>query len=250
MSSGFFMQTKGVIMKKLIFTMMLLMAMFAVTIPAAVLPPSDFTISNPTTTSLDLSWTNNHAVFDSTSIYASEDSAWVTSVDDSQISVTISDLSVATEYLYFARTDSAGTESVDSNEDTLSTAYPQIKRLSGLNKVQNARSWGITAIIDTFLVYETSVDDSSNVVVLEPIMWWQGYAAGTTVEVVARFYSGVCNGPFAVTLQDTLTLVEGLNEKRIYWGGTHGYILFAGVGSNGTDTVISDSFWMSWTPKR
>ena len=80
---------------------------------------------------------------------------------------------------------------------------------------------------------------------VEPYLWWQCYAAGTTVEAVARFYAGVCNGPFDVALQDTLTLVEGFNRKRIDCGGPHVYVKVVGTGSNDTDTTVTDAFWIS-----
>ena len=237
-------------MKRLTFILMLIVicafGVYADTLPDA---PSGFTIGSPTTTTLILSWINNQAesFFDSTKIYTMSDTTWVAAVDSSLATVTITSLTPGTEYAYFARADSSD-ETADSNGDTLRTAYPQIKTLSGLDKMQNAVSWGRTTIIDTCLVNQTGTD-SSNVVIIEPYMWWQGIVAGTTVEAVARFYSGVCNGPFAVTLQDTLTLAEGLNYKRLWWGGRQGYVVFAGKGSNGEDTTISDSYWMSWTSK-
>ena len=86
--------------------------------------PTNFILSNPTTTTLDADWTNNTSDdIDSLSIYTGA-GAWVKTVDKippvNSASTTITGLSLNTEYIYKVRPDSSTSFSY-SNIDTLYT---------------------------------------------------------------------------------------------------------------------------------
>lgn len=84
------------------------------------LAPTNFTLSNPTTTSLYAAWTNNHSAnVDSLKIYTGA-GAWVKALTKTATNTTMSGLSVNTQYIYKARVDSGGVF-IYSNADTAYT---------------------------------------------------------------------------------------------------------------------------------
>lgn len=216
---------------------------------AAITAPSDFAVSSKTNTSFTLSWTiESH--YDSLMVYI--DGAWIAQIDSAGITYQTTDLTPGTTYSVYAVADSAG---VTDNTDTLSVTlyYPMFDGpgyssvIEALLPVHKANSWP-GSLVSTFTLSTASALDSTTVIVPFDDTDIQFDVAGhaDSCKVKVYFYGGVCDGPFKVTLRDSLVITTpGRKHKAISWGGpvAHGYAVLVGQTGNGNTTTITNGYW-------
>ncbi len=233
---------------KRIYITALMVLLFSTTAFSAITGPSSLTNTVKTNTTLTLTW-DNEAVADSIMIYIND--AWVAQLTGTLETYQATGLTPGTTYTnIYAIADSAG---VTANSDTLTVQvhFPRIHGPSYASVIEAdlvgifADSWASTLTTSATLAGEAATD-STAVIIPFNATTFQCNVAGDSVAVKIYFYGGKCNGPYYVTLQDSLEITEaGVHRKELNIGpDPHAYALFAAQANNGLDqTVISDILW-------
>lgn len=158
--------------------------------------PYGFVITNPTTTTLTVSWSDSNDIApDSLAIMrlSGSDSLHITYMVAGSTDTTLTGLIPHTQYVLYYKI-LRGDSCVVSNEDTMFTAYPELERRRSSmefperTEMYGARSWLSSAITyDTLYVSKATGLDSTMVYYTDTSMYLQIYATGDGDSVATKF---------------------------------------------------------------
>jgi len=215
--------------------------------------PSQFTMMNPTTTSIQCVWVNNHTTADSLFVVNADDSSVVARAEfPGELPVTVTGLVPGTEYRFRAAVDSSGVR-VYSDPDTLTTAAPQAEFwiddtvMSHFSRMYHATSWRPSGTYgESYSVAGVSGRDSTMVYYPWKYNGVLFDIEGSSVDVTAYCMAGYCpaDGGFMAVPVDSLTVSSpGCHHFDFYPPPSrHFYLTFKGGSGNGADTVIDNVF--------